>query len=47
MGLRKYGTGDGRILKDKKTAEAKKEWTQADQDALVEEQADAMEQAEE
>lgn len=42
MGITKYGDKQGRVLPDKKTAEAKPEWTEEDQAALLEEQADAL-----
>lgn len=41
MTIKKYGSGDGRILRDKKEA-AKTEWTEQDQADLQEEQADAL-----
>lgn len=51
--ITKYGSGDGRILKDKKktaaaddipvaTDEASAEWTAKDQAELLEEQADSI-----
>jgi hypothetical protein len=40
MGLTKYGSGDGRILRDKKTDS---EWTDQDKDELAAEQSDADE----
>jgi hypothetical protein len=41
--MKKYGTGDGRILRDEKQKTAKEEFTEKDRQELAEEQADVLE----